>query len=472
LERNIAVLVDFDNIAKGSKQEGLGDFDIRVVIRRLREMGRILVARAYCDWERWSRHRREMAENGVTMVELTVHGHGDKNRGDIALAVDAMEMAYSRNYLDTFVILSGDSDFTPLVMRLKELNRRVIGIGTRGSTSRLIANVCDEFIYYDTLLRTLTAADDGGGADEGSGELSREGAFALLVEALESLQREEPGPVHGSVVKTAMKRKAPTFAEEALGYRTFARFLDKAAEAGHVVLSRDARAGGYQVDLPSSSAAHDAAPETEVGRLYELLADEGLDIGESAARRAAAEALVEACAERTAKNRKCAVQYLLGDLGRRGLPGGARGLKGFMAALVRAGALRHPDGDPVRAPTAPFVPPESADGLLLSLAHAALDVLAARGASPSPEALAEMFPGLSPDAIAGEDRPARVVAAEVVGSVEAETAPDVQGAGAGPRRRRSRRGGRRRRGSGGAEGRPVEDGGVDPAEPDLGGEGG
>lgn len=254
--------------------------------------------------------------------------------------------------------------------------------------------------------------------------------------------------MHGSVVKTAMKRKAPTFAEEALGYRTFARFLDKAAEGGHVVLSRDARAGGYQVDLPGSGATVDAAPQTEVGRLYELLADEGLDIGESASRRAIADALVEACAERAAKNRKCAVQYLLGNLGRRNLPAGTRALKGFMAALVRAGALRHPDGDPVRAPTAPFVPPESGEALLLSLAHAALDALAARGASPSAEALGEMFPGLSPDAIAGEDRPSRAAPAEAAPEPPAE--PD--GGAEEPRRRRSRRGGRRRRGGGREEG--------------------
>ena len=101
MDHNLCVLIDFDNIAKGSRQEGLGEFDIRLVMRRLKDIGRVLVARAYCDWERWSRHRKALAEQGVTMVELVATGHGDKNRGDIALAVDAMEMAYTKDFLDT-----------------------------------------------------------------------------------------------------------------------------------------------------------------------------------------------------------------------------------------------------------------------------------------------------------------------------------------------------------------------------------
>ena len=149
MERNLAVLIDHENIATGCEKEGLGRFDVRIVMRRLKDKGRILVSRAYADWGRWNRFKLDLVHEGVQMVELTSHGMQSKNRADIALAVDAMELAYTRSYVDTFVILSGDSDFTPLVMRLKELNKRVIGCGTRRSTSRLIAETCDEFLFYE-----------------------------------------------------------------------------------------------------------------------------------------------------------------------------------------------------------------------------------------------------------------------------------------------------------------------------------
>ena len=186
MEANLCVLIDFENIGTGCDKEGLGIFDVRMVMRRLKDKGRILVSRAYADWTRWSRFKQDLVFSGVNMMELTAHGMGAKNRADIALVVDAMEIAYTRDYIDTFVILSGDSDFTPLVMRLKELNKRVIGLGTKGSTSRLIAETCDEFMFYDTLRReqhseALSRPDS---ADQGS--LTRDEAFDLLIETLEN----------------------------------------------------------------------------------------------------------------------------------------------------------------------------------------------------------------------------------------------------------------------------------------------
>jgi hypothetical protein len=192
-----------------------------------------------------------MVFSGVNMMELTAHGMGAKNRADIALVVDAMEIAYTRSYVDTFIILSGDSDFTPLVMRLKELNKRVIGLGTKGSTSRLIADVCDEFMFYDTLRKEGRTEHFGPESGE-KGSLTRDEAFDLLLETLENLAREESGAVHASILKTSMKRKSPTFSEVELGFRTFALFLELAQEKGLVRLFRDDRAGGYRVELPLS----------------------------------------------------------------------------------------------------------------------------------------------------------------------------------------------------------------------------
>ena len=152
-EENLCVLIDFENIAAGTERENLGKFNIRMVMNRLKEKGRILISRAYGDWGRFANFKQSLLEQGVSMMELTSYRGQDKNRADIALVVDAMELAYTRDYISTFVLLSGDSDFTPLVMRLKELNKRVIGLGTKGSTSRLLAESCDEFIFYEYFFR-------------------------------------------------------------------------------------------------------------------------------------------------------------------------------------------------------------------------------------------------------------------------------------------------------------------------------
>jgi uncharacterized LabA/DUF88 family protein len=477
-ERNFAVLIDFDNIAKGCRQEGLGEFDIRAVMRRLKDRGRILAARAYTDWERWPRHRTALAEQGVTMVELVSHGHGDKNRGDIALVVDAMELAFTREFLDTFVILSGDSDFTPLVMRLRELNRRVIGIGTRGSTSRLIASVCDEFLYYDSIVRDVAPRPPRSeAADDEDEALDREEAFKLLVETVQNHLSDDGTAVGSGVLKTSMKRKAPTFDEAELGFRTFARFLEKAQQVGLVHLTREERGGGYRVEPagreeepaarprpperreraqdrpPDREAAADDEPEAEVTalspearRLVDALAAAGMDIGAPGPRRLIAEALVEAAAERAAKNRKCAVQFVFGDMVRRNLGIRPHRIRAICNALLRAGALMHKDGTPVRSPTAPFVPPESADAVLELLDQRCLEQFAAMGESPSGEVMTEIFFGA--DAAAARVEYA-LDAVEVGEPPQPEAEAPVEPAPEAPTeeapRKRARRGGRRTR---------------------------
>jgi uncharacterized LabA/DUF88 family protein len=153
LERNLAVLIDFENIVAGCEKEGLGRLDISLLMNRFKETGRVLVARSYADWGRFARYKQGMMREGISLFELSSHGGNTKNWADIALVVDGMELAYTKEYVDTFVVVSGDSDFSPLIHKLKELNKRVIGCGTRASTSRMIVEACDEFLFYDTLVQ-------------------------------------------------------------------------------------------------------------------------------------------------------------------------------------------------------------------------------------------------------------------------------------------------------------------------------
>lgn len=400
MERNLAVLIDFENIATGCEKEGLGRFDVRAVMRRLKDKGRILTARSYADWGRFHRFKVDQMLEGVTMVELTSHGMQDKNRADIALAVDAMEIAYTRSYIDTFVILSGDSDFTPLVMRLKELNKRVIGCGTRGSTSRLIAEVCDEFLFYDAV-RHETRVEVQAAEDEGG--LTLDEAYELLVETVENHQRdEEPAPVHASILKAGMKRKAPTFNEVELGFRTFAKFLEAAEKRNLVALSPDPKAGGVRVDLKNDEPRREVITLSgPAATCMQALQADGWDIGTATDRRVVTTLLVGVCQERARRNRKCAVQWVLGDLLRRvkqekvHIP--ARVVKGIVNGVVKSGALVHADGDPVRSGSATFAPPEDADALRQTLEGAAMEVLVARGLTDA-TALAEIFGGAATEA--------------------------------------------------------------------------
>lgn len=223
-ESSIAVLVDFENMARpGAK--GRGDFDINLVLDRLAEKGRVLVKRSYADWSRYRDARHELMNSGMELIEMPSAREGAKNRADIKMAVDAMELAYSREHLDTFVIVSGDSDFTPLVGKLRELNKRVIGMGNRDSASDLLIANSDEFIFYDSL------TGGRGGTPPATGR--RLDPLELLSQTLMALQREGTEWPLASVVKDSMRRKNPAFDENETGYSTFSKFLEERAVEGH-----------------------------------------------------------------------------------------------------------------------------------------------------------------------------------------------------------------------------------------------
>ena len=251
-ESNLAVLVDFENMARpGAK--GRGDFDIHLVLNRLAEKGRVLVKRAYADWSRYRDARHELQNAGLGLIEMPSAREGAKNRADIQMAVDAMELAYSREHVNNFVIVSGDSDFTPLVGKLRELNKRVIGVGNRESASELLIANCDEFIFYD---RLAAEAAGGGTARRRGGSSSLDlNPVDLLRETLTALQREGVEWPLASIVKDSMRRKYPAFDESEHGFSTFSKFLEEAGTTGIVRLESDPRSGTYRVELGGGSAA-------------------------------------------------------------------------------------------------------------------------------------------------------------------------------------------------------------------------
>jgi uncharacterized protein (TIGR00288 family) len=267
-ESSLAVLVDFENMARpGAK--GRADFDIHLVLNRLAEKGRVIVKRAYADWSRYRDARHELMNAGLGLIEMPSAREGAKNRADIQMAVDAMELAYSREHVNTFVIVSGDSDFTPLVGKLRELNKRVIGVGNRESASELLIANCDEFIFYDRL-----AAEAAGGStarrSQGSG--LNLNPVQLLQETLTALQREGVEWPLASIVKDSMRRKYPAFDESEHGFSTFSKFLEEAGGTGMVRLETDPRSGTYRVELaegrtaaipPMPTAAAGTAERTE-----------------------------------------------------------------------------------------------------------------------------------------------------------------------------------------------------------------
>jgi len=417
LEQNLAVLIDFENIAAGAEKEGLGRFDVEAVLERVKDKGRILIARSYADWGRFARFKQTLLMNNVSMLELTSHGMQDKNRADIAMVVDCLDLVYTRDYIDTFVIVSGDSDFTPLVLKIKELNKRVIGCGTRRSTSRLIINACDEFVFYDQIIkdkqrsrkrsstRSLRASKTGGG--------SKAKAFDGLVEALEGLLREDARPPIASVLKGALLRRRPDFSESDLGYSSFTKFLESARDAGLIALERDRKAGGYRVhasDDAESVLEADEAPEKAAEWKDPYLPDgsdvftgplagAGVDPLSSSTRKAVLDALVEAVTERNKRKRRVTIPFVLEDLRKKlrrthGELSKAQ-LKGVLTALLKAQQLlHHKDGKPIRSQAAPFTLKKDALELNSSLTTFYLSRLSSLGADMTQVGLlADLFLG-------------------------------------------------------------------------------
>jgi uncharacterized protein (TIGR00288 family) len=241
-ERSLAVFIDFENLALGF--QGRRDrFEIERVLERLVEKGKIVAKKAYADWSRFKDYTAPLHEAAIELVEIPRRAQSGKNSADIRLCVDAMDLAYSKDHIDTFVIVSGDSDFSPLVSKLKENGKHVIGLGMQESTSELLRDNCDEFIYYEDLGQTPTLTP----AINAQLPESKRKAFALLLESLLALRRENKEVLWSSMVKDTMKRKKPSFNEAYHGYRTFSELLEDAQKEGLVELDTDSRSRTYVV---------------------------------------------------------------------------------------------------------------------------------------------------------------------------------------------------------------------------------
>src|ERR1700758_1722812 len=258
-ERSLAVFIDFENLALGF--QGRRDrFDISRVIERLVEKGKIVAKKAYADWSRFQPYTTSLHEAAIELIEIPRRAQTGKNSADIRLCVDAMDLAYSKEHIDTFVVVSGDSDFSPLVSKLKELGKHVIGLGMQESTSDLLRDNCDEFIYYEDLGQQAPLPS---GMSPQLPETKRK-AFGLLLESLLALRRENKEVLWSSMVKDTMKRKKPSFNESYHGYRTFSELLEDAAKEGLLELDVNKASRTYIVsrfgsEMQSASTAS-AAP--------------------------------------------------------------------------------------------------------------------------------------------------------------------------------------------------------------------
>jgi len=253
-EATTAVFLDLENIALGAHDAQFPAFDIRKVIERLLLKGHIVVKKAYCDFERYKSFKRGLHEAAFELIEIPHVRQSGKNSADIRMVVDALDLCYTKSHVDTFAIISGDSDFSPLVSKLRENDKTVIGVGVKKSTSDLFISNCDEFIYYDDLVRSEPARKRQSKAaakipvkvPQNQGPPLEE-ALDLLADTLDALRaaRGEEDPVHGSRVKQTIKRQHPGFNERAYGFRTFSDLLLEAEKRGLLKLVSDKSAGGY-----------------------------------------------------------------------------------------------------------------------------------------------------------------------------------------------------------------------------------
>jgi uncharacterized protein (TIGR00288 family) len=252
----LAIFIDFENLALGF--QGRRDrFAIERVLERLVEKGKIVAKKAYADWSRFASYTAPLHEAAIELIEIPRRAQSGKNSADIRLCVDAMDLAYSKDHIGTFVVVSGDSDFSPLVSKLKELGKHVIGLGMQESTSELLRDNCDEFIYYEDLGRSPTLAP----TLPANLPETKKKAFDLLLDSLLALRRENKEVLWSSMIKDTMKRKKPSFNETYHGYRTFSELLEDAQTHGLLELDTDKRSRTYVVTrFGSELASRPAAP--------------------------------------------------------------------------------------------------------------------------------------------------------------------------------------------------------------------
>ena len=269
--RNMALFCDFENIALGVRDANYAQFDIDKVIERLLLKGNIVVKKAYCDWARYKEFKAAMHEASFELIEIPHVRQAGKNSADIRMVVDALDLCYTKEHVDTFVIISGDSDFSPLVSKLRENNKIVIGVGVKNSTSDLLMANCDEFIYYDDLVRLQPPRKKTGGKEVGPKPArgtattaktakttkkvksaktdadKKQDAWDLIVETYEALveERGEGEKIWGSMIKQTLKRRKPGFSESYYGFRSFGQLLEEAEANGILELEREEKSGGF-----------------------------------------------------------------------------------------------------------------------------------------------------------------------------------------------------------------------------------
>jgi len=258
--RNMALFCDFENIALGVRDANYAQFDIDKVIERLLLKGNIVIKKAYCDWARYKEFKSAMHEASFELIEIPHVRQSGKNSADIRMVVDALDLCYTKEHVDTFVIISGDSDFSPLVSKLRENNKIVIGVGVKNSTSDLLIANCDEFIFYDDLVRRQPPRKKAAGkevsrkptrdltakAAKPAGDKKQE-AWDLIVETYEALveERGEGEKIWGSMIKQTLKRRKPGFSESYYGFRSFGQLLEEAQAHGILELEREEKSGGF-----------------------------------------------------------------------------------------------------------------------------------------------------------------------------------------------------------------------------------
>jgi len=256
----MALFCDFENIALGVRDAKYAQFDINRVLERLLLKGSIVVKKAYCDWERYKEFKSVMHGASFELIEIPHVRQSGKNSADIRMVVDALDLCYTKSHVDTFVIISGDSDFSPLVSKLRENAKVVIGVGVKNSTSDLLIANCDEFIYYDDLVREeevkrraarkrREARPAGTNKEPTAGEDKRQEAMDLVLGTVEALiaERGEDERIWGSMVKQALKRRNPGFNESYYGFRAFSDLLEEAQKRKLLTLERDEKSGGYLI---------------------------------------------------------------------------------------------------------------------------------------------------------------------------------------------------------------------------------
>jgi uncharacterized protein (TIGR00288 family) len=254
--QNMAVYCDFENVALGVRDAKYAAFDIQKVLERLLLKGQVVVKKAYCDWQRYKEFKGTMHEAAFELIEIPHVRQSGKNSADIRMVVDALDLCYTKAHVDTFVIISGDSDFSALVSKLRENNKMVIGVGVKNSTSDLLIANCDEFIFYDDLVRDAeqqrkkkrkAAAKPARAKAVPEEERKRQEALDLVLETVRDLfeERADEEKVWGSMVKQALKRRKPGFNERYHGFRTFGKLLEEAHARDLLEMEWDEKSGGY-----------------------------------------------------------------------------------------------------------------------------------------------------------------------------------------------------------------------------------